>query len=92
MAFADGPDTHDEPHIHSALGLLRMDHHARIAEGGTLNGVFACEGCTEQQAAGRGQFPVGIEAIGELVCVAEERLNQAMVSPLESRDTSSRLR
>ena len=87
MTFTDGPDTHDEPHVAPAgLGLVWVHHHARIAEGGPLNGVFTRESRTKQQASGRGKLAFGVEAIGELVCVPEEGLGQAMMSPLESRE------
>ncbi len=87
MAFTYGPNTHDEAQTAAAhASLVRVHHHARIAEGGALNGVFTCESCTKQKASGRGQLAFGVEAIRELVCVSQERLGQAMMSPLEPFD------
>ena len=54
MAFTDRPHTHDESHTAGAdHGLVRVQHHARIAERGALEGVLAREGRTQQQAASR---------------------------------------
>ena len=90
MALADGPHTHDEPQYAGAdPGLIRMHHHARIAECGPLEGVFAREGRPEQQATGWRQLAGRVEAIGELIGVPEERLGQAVMSTLEPRHTSS---
>ena len=84
MTLADGPDAHHEPELAGAdPALVRVHHHARIAERGTLDGVFAGESGTKQQAAGRRQLAFGVEAIGELVGVPEERLGQAVMSALE---------
>ncbi len=71
VALADGPDTHDEPPTAGIdPGLVRVHHHARIAQCGTLDGVFTREGGTEQQKAGRGKLASWVETIGELVGVA----------------------
>jgi hypothetical protein len=78
MALTYGTDTHHEAQIVAAdASLVGMHDHARIAEGCALDRVFTGEGCPEEQAPGRGQFAFGVEAIGELVCMAQERLGQA---------------
>ena len=84
MPLTYGPDTHHEAQTAAShASLVGVHHHARVAEGGALNRVFAREGRPEEKAPGRGQFAFGVEAIGELVCVAQERLGQAMMSALE---------
>jgi hypothetical protein len=84
MALTYGPDTHHEAQTAAAdASLVGVHHHARIAEGGTLNRVFTRKGRPEEQAPGRGQFAFGVEAIRELICVPHERLGQAMMSALE---------
>ena len=69
--------------------LIRMKHHARIAERSALNGELAGEGRAEQEAAGWRQLQFRIQAIGELIGMPEERLGQAVVSTIETRCTSS---
>ena len=86
MAFANGAGTHDEPRTARAhTRLIRMKNHARIAESRTLNGIFARECRTKQQAASRGQVEIRVEAVGQLVGVSEERFGQAVMSTLEPR-------
>jgi hypothetical protein len=85
MALTNGPDTHHEAQTAAAdASLVGVHHHARIAEGGALNRVFARKGRPQEQAPVGGQFAFRVEAIGELVCVAQECLGQAMMSALES--------
>ena len=64
--------------------LVGVNDHARVAEGGTLNGVFTRKGRPEEEPAGGGQLSFGVEAIRELVGMLKERLGQAMVSLAES--------
>jgi len=62
-----------------------MHDHARIAKGGTFNGVFTREGGAEQEAASLGQLVFRGQAVGKLVSMPEERLGQAVMSALEPR-------
>ena len=61
-----------------------MQHHARIAQRRTLNGVLAGEGRAEEQAASRGELQLRIQAIGEFVGVPQERLGQAVMAIIEA--------
>ncbi len=63
--------------------LVGMHDHARIAEGGTLDGVFTRKGGTKEEPAGRRQPALGVEAIRKLVGMLKERFGQAMMSPTE---------
>ena len=84
MTFSDSPDAHDKASVSRAdSGLIRIDDHARVADGSTLNGVFTGEGCPEQQTSARRQFAFWVETIGELVGVPMERVRQAMMPPVE---------
>ena len=65
-------------------GLIRMEHHARIAERRTLNGVLAGEGRAEEQSAGWRQLQLRIQAIGEFIGMAQERLGQAVMPAIEA--------
>ncbi len=86
MALANAPDTHDEPQSTRADSrLVRVYHHARIAECCTLDGVLTGERRAKQQSAGWRQFELGIEAIREFIRVAKERLGQTVMSAIEPR-------
>ena len=68
MALADRTDAHDEAHGAGVRSrLIRMKHHARIAERGALNGEFTGEGRAEQEAAGWRQLQLRIQTIRELI-------------------------
>ena len=57
MTLTDGADTHDETKLASCRPfLVGMDHHAWVAEGGSLDGIFTRKGGTEEQSAGEGQL------------------------------------
>ena len=70
--------------------LIWMHHHARIAECCALYGVLTGERRTEQQSAGWRQLELGVEAIRELICMAKERLGQAVMSTFETRHVHRR--
>ena len=90
VTLTNGPGTHREPDTAGAdPRLVRMHHHARIAQRGTLEGVFAGEGGPEQQPTGHRDRTSWIEVLGELVSVPKERVGQAAVTGLEPRTTSS---
>ncbi len=85
--FADAAaDTHHEsgcrrPRLRLWSG---MHHHARIAQGGTLDGVFTRKGGAEEQAAGRRQSAFRVDAVGKLVGdMPQERLGQSTVATPE---------
>ena len=87
MALADRVDTHDEAHVARAdPGLVGVQHHARVAQSGTFEGVFAREGRTEQQAAEWGELRAGVEAIRELVGMLQEGVRQGTMTPIEPGD------
>ena len=63
--------------------LVGVNDHARIAESGTLDGVFTRKGGTEKEPAGWRQLAFGVEAIREFVGMLKERVGQTMMSPAE---------
>ena len=84
MTLADGSDAHHETDIAGrCTDLVGVNDHARITEGGALNGVFTRKGGTEQEPTGGGERSFGVEAIGQLIGMLEERLGQVVVSRAE---------
>lgn len=78
-------EAHHEPQAtvrHS--GLVRMSHHAGVAEGGTFERILARERRAEQQPPRLGELALGIEAIGELVRVLTERVDEGAVTVSEA--------
>ena len=87
MPLADAADTHHETDLAGVdSALVGMHHHARVTEGGALNGELAREGGTKQETAGRGQFALRVEAVGELDGMPEERLGQSTMATPEPLD------
>ena len=85
VALADRTDAHDEASgAWVGSRLIRMKHHARVAQRGTLNGVLAGEGGAEEQTAGWRQLQLRIQAIGEFIGMPQERLGQAMMPTVEA--------
>src|ERR1700722_4326771 len=68
VAFADRTDAHDEA-TGAWVGprLIRMQHHAWIAQCRTLNGVLAGEAGAKEETAGWRQLHLRIQTIGEFI-------------------------
>ena len=85
MALADCPHADHETNAAWARSrLVRVQHHARIAEGSALNGVLAGEGRAQQQTAGRRKLQFWVQTIGEFIGVPQERLVQPVMSTSEA--------
>ena len=68
VSLADRTDAHDETDAAGvSTRLIRMKHHARIAQSRALNGELTGECRAEQEAAGWRQLQLRIQAIGELI-------------------------
>ena len=82
-------DSHAHDESQPARGcprLVGVGHHAGIAQRRTFNGVLAGERRTQQQHSRLGEFPVGIQTIGEFTGVPAEGANQIAVTSIEARD------
>ena len=66
--------------------LVRMCHHAGVAQRRPLNRVLAGEYRTQQQHSRLGEITVGIEAIGEFTGVPAECADEIAVTPVEAGD------
>jgi hypothetical protein len=85
VTLADVADAHDETNIASLdPSLVRVEHHAWIAERGTLDGVLARESGAEEESAGRRKLTLRTEPVRELFGMLQEDFGQAMVSFIES--------
>ena len=86
VALADRTDAHDEASgTWVGSRLIRMKHHARVAQCGTLNGVLASECGAKEQTAGWRQLQLWIQTIGEFISMPQERFRQAMMPTIEAR-------
>ena len=84
VTLANTSDAHHETSIASfRADLIGVNHHARIAESGSLNGVFTRKGGTEKEPAGWRQLAFGVESIREFIGMLKERVGQTTVSLAE---------
>jgi hypothetical protein len=84
VTLANGTDAHHETDVAGRdFDLVGMHDHARIAEGGTLDGVFTRKGGTKEEPAGGRQLALRVEPIRELVGMLKKHFGQAMMSSIE---------
>jgi hypothetical protein len=87
VSLADAADAHDEPNAAGGHAvLIWVGHDARIAQGGTFNGVFTGKAGAEQEASGGCEVALRVKSLGQDLGVAAEGLEQVAVAPFESAD------
>ena len=87
MPFADAPHAHHESQ--AACGrprLIRVGHHAGIAQRRRLDSVLAGECGSQQQHSRLRPFDVVVQTIGEFTGMTAKGADQISVPPVEARD------
>ena len=84
MSLPDRPDAHHKAQAaRGYAGLVRMGHHAGVAECRAFDCILVGERGTKQQPTRLGELEPRIEAFGELVGVPPERIDEVAVTVFE---------
>ena len=87
VPFPDAPHAHHKSQAaRRGSRLVRVSHHAGVAERRTLDCVLVGEYRTQQQHSRLGKITGGIKAVGDFTGVPAEGADQIAVTPVEAGD------